>query len=153
MWRDGDCEETKSELSQLIQKLNYRLTELMEKERAKAKLEQELRAWQLEQEHFERYCSVQDVEGEIRLPLVCRTPEKILDFLAETSAAEEFQLKKKLLYRIKILFKFGILNVKKLEQNDVSILLTLQSRFYQMQIQRLEQRIEQLMGRVGEGFI
>lgn len=141
-----DCEETESELSQLIQKLNIRLTELMEKERAKAKLEQELRAWQLEQEHFERYCSAQDVEGEIRLPLVCRTPEKILDFLAETSAAEGFQLKKRLLYRIKILFKFGILNVKKLEQNDVSILLTLQSRFYQMQIQRLEQRIEQLRG-------
>lgn len=141
-----DCEETESELSQLIQKLNIRLTELMEKERTKAKLEQELRAWKLEQEHFELHCSVQDVEGAVRLPLVCRTPEKILDFLAETSVAEEFQLTKRLSYRIKLLFKFGILNVKKLEQNDVAILLTLQNRFYQKQIERLEQRIEQLRG-------
>lgn len=139
-----DYSVAESELSGQIQKWNVRLTELMNQERTKAKLEQELRAWKLEQEHFERYFSRQDVEEAVRLPLFSRSPEKILDFLAETSVAEELHLAKGLFYRIKLLFKFGVLNVRKLEQKEVPVLLSLQRKYYQLQIQKLEHRINQL---------
>lgn len=142
---DGwNCEETESELTESIRKYNIRLTELMNKERLKAGLEQDLRAWQLEREHFELYFSYQDVEAAIKLPFRCRTPEKIIDFWTETSLAEEYELTKNFLYRIKLLLKFGVFDIRKLEQKEIPILLSMQRKYYQLQIQRLEERIAQL---------
>lgn len=136
-----DCKETDSELSEAIGRWSVELTELMNKERKKAKLEQELRVWKLEAEHFETYFSQQNVEEIAKLPLLCRTPDKILSFMAETSVAKEFQQTKKLLYRIKLLIKYGIFDLKKLKQQDASLFLTMQKRYYQLQIQQLEQQI------------
>lgn len=136
-----ECEKTESELLEVIQELNNRLVELMNKEREKAQLEQELRAWKLEEEHFEEYYSRKEVDQIVKLPLFCRTPEKIISFLAETSVAKEYEQTEKIIYRLKLLFKFGIFNVNKLNEQEQSVLLTMQKKYYQLQIGRLEQKI------------
>lgn len=142
--RGWDCEETEDELLESIRKKNTLLMKLMNQEKQKAGLEQELRAWRLEEEHFEAYFDRQEVEEISKLPLLCRTPERILSFLAESSVAEEYQQTKKLLYRIKLLFKFGIFDIEKLDQQETSLLLTMQRKYYKLQIQRLENRVEKL---------
>lgn len=146
-----DCEETEEDLFESIRKWNTRLTTLMNKERRKAELEQEIRAWKMEQEHFEAYFNSQDVEAAIRLPLLCRTPEKILKFLAETTIAQERQQTEKILYRLKLFFKYGVFSAKRLKRQEVSVLLTMQRRYYQLQIQRLEQQVTELNWDLKEG--
>lgn len=45
----------------MIESLNVRLNTLLKIDRKRARLKQELQAWQLEQEHFNEYYSRQDV--------------------------------------------------------------------------------------------
>ena len=49
---DWDCDESEDELIQIIENLNVRLATLLEIDRKRAQLKQQLQAWQLEQEHF-----------------------------------------------------------------------------------------------------
>lgn len=58
---DWNCPEEKEELVQMIESLNVRLNTLLKIDRKRARLKQELQAWQLEQEHFNEYYSRQDV--------------------------------------------------------------------------------------------
>ncbi len=141
---EWNCEESKAELSQQIKKLSVKLTELLKIDRKNAQLRQELRAWQLEQEHFEEYYSRQNVEEISRLPLFRATPERIISFLAETSLARELRISNKLIYKLKLLFKYGVFDYKKLQQQEVSVLLLLQREFYCRQIQQLENEIANL---------
>jgi hypothetical protein len=142
---DGwDCEEEKEELIQKIEALNVRLNQLLRIDRKKAQLLQELLAWQLEQEHFEEYYVRQDVEGINKLPLFRATPDRIISFLAETSLAKERNQSNKFLYRLRLLFKYGIYDYKKLQQQELSILLSLQREFYRQQTRQLEGEIAAL---------
>lgn len=139
---DGwDCEEEKEELIQKIQALNVRLNQLLRIDRKRAQLLQELLAWQLEQEHFEEYYTRQNVEEISKLPLFRTTPDRIVSFLAETSLAKERNQSNKFLYRLRLLFKYGVFDYKKLQQQEVSILLSLQREFYRQQTRQLKSEI------------
>lgn len=142
---DGwDFEEDKEDLIQQIEVLNIKLNRLLRADRKRAKLRQKLRAWQLEQEHFEEYYARQDVEKIDKLPLFKATPNRIISFLAETSLAKERNQSNRLLYKLKLLFKYGVFNHKKLQQQELPILLSLQRKFYRQQIQNLEGEIADL---------
>ncbi len=136
-----DCEEEKNELVHLIEGLNIMLNRLLRADRKRAQLRQELRAWQLEQEHFEEYYARQDIEEINRLPLFKATPERIISFLAETSLAKELNYSDRFLYKLKLLFKYGVFDHKKLQQQELSILLSLQREFYRQQNRKLESGI------------
>lgn len=139
---DGwDCEEQKAELIQHIEVLNVKLNHLLRTDRKRAQLCQELRAWQLEQAHFEEYYARQEVEEIVKLPLFKATPNRIISFLAETSLAKEQHQSNKILYKLKLLFKYGVFDYKKLQQQELSILLSLQKEFYLQQIKKLESEI------------
>lgn len=140
---DGwDCEEEKEELTQQIEALN--MNQLLRVDRKRAQLCQELRAWQLEQEHFEEYYARQDVEEIGKLPLFKATPDRIISFLAETSLAKERNQSSKFLYKLKLLFKYGVFEHKKLRQQELTILLSLQREFYRQQTRKLEREIATL---------
>lgn len=151
---DGwDCEEQNVELIQQIEALNVKLNQLLGIDRKRAQLCQELRAWELEQAHFEEYYARQEVGEIVKLPLFKATPDRIISFLAETSLAKEQHQSSKLLYRLKLLFKYGVFDFKRLQQQELSILLSLQREFYQQQIQRLEREITTLERRLeGSSF-
>ena len=57
-------------MSKMIESLNVRLNTLLKLDRKRAQLKQELRAWQLEQEHFNEYYSRQNVVEIEKLPLL-----------------------------------------------------------------------------------
>lgn len=120
-----------------------RLNELLKIDRKRARLKQELQAWQLEQEHFNEYYSRQDVVEIGKLPMLRANSDRIISFLAETSLAKEREYTEKLIYRLKMLIKYrGVF--RKLQQQETSVLLLLERAFYQNQIQKLEKAVAEL---------
>lgn len=135
---EWNCKEEKAELIQRIETLNIRLNQLLEIDRKRAQILQELLAWQLEQQHFEEYFVQQDIEEIAKLPLIKATPDRIISFLAETTLAKELNQPATLLYKLRLLFKYGIFDYRKLQQKELSILLSLQREFYRQQVLLLE---------------
>ena len=140
---DWNCPEEKKELVQMIESLNVRLNTLLKLDRKRAQLKQELRAWQLEQEHFNEYYSRQNVVEIEKLPLLRANSDRIISFLAETSLAKEREYTEKLMYKLRMLIKYrGAF--RKLQRQEASVLLLLERVFYQKQIQKLENDVESL---------
>lgn len=77
---DWDCDESKDELIQIIENLNVRLATLLEIDRKRAQLKQQLQAWQLEQEHFNEYYIRQNVAEVEKLPLLRANSDRIISF-------------------------------------------------------------------------
>lgn len=141
---EWDCEEDYKELVQLIEGMNDKLNGLLRTERKKAQLLQELRAWQLEHKHFEEYYSRQNIKEIPKLPLFNATPDRIVSFLVDTSLAKEYNQSDKFLYKLKLLFKYGIFDYKNLKEHELDIFLSLQGEFYRQQISKLEIEIDAL---------
>lgn len=140
---EWDCTEEKEELVQIIESLNVRLNTLLKIDRERARLKQELQAWQLEQEHFNEYYSRQDVMEIGKLPMLRANSDRIITFLAETSLAKEREYTEKLMYRLKMFIKYrGAF--RKLQQKETSVLLSLERAFYQKQIEKLENDVASL---------
>lgn len=136
--------EGDSELKPKLEEANKKLSSLMKKHREKEKLCQQLRNWKLEKDHFDEYYAHQNIEKSLDLPMLKKEPHKILDFMADTSVAQEYGVTSSLRYRLKMLFKYGIVRMKKLNQEDVALLLHLQKAFYEQQIHKLESMIKDI---------
>ena len=140
-WADkGEIEA----LYQQILALNDQLTQLLEADRQKARLQQELRVWQLEQEHFETYYNAQDRIEIEKLPLLKASPQRIMEFLAETTIAKELERDQKILHKLKLLIKYRIWPNKELQKQEAAVLLGLQRLFYDKQIEQIKQQIAAL---------
>lgn len=139
---EWDCTEERDELIQQIEDLNVRLNALLKIDRERAQLKQELQAWQLEQEHFNKYYRRQDVVEIGKLPILRANSDWIISFLAETSMAKKREYTEKLVYKLKMLIKYGGA-FRKLQQ-ETSALLLLEREFYQKQIQKLKNGIAAL---------
>ena len=137
---DWDCDESKDELIQIIENLNVRLATLLEIDRKRAQLKQQLQAWQLEQEHFNEYYIRQNVAEVEKLPLLRANSDRIISFLAETSLAKEQEYSEKLIYKVKMLIKYRG-SFRSLKLHEASVLLQLERVFYQKQIQKLRMRL------------
>ncbi len=127
-----------------IKEIDRKLTVLQYKEREKKQRQQELREWCLEQEHFEEYYLKRDIESSVKLPLFCKTPNKIMSFLAETALSKEYTQYRKGIYKLKLFFKYGVFDIRKLEFQEIEIVLMLQKKYYQLQISKLKNRIKTL---------
>lgn len=75
---DWCCEESRDELKSHIESLNKKLNYLLSLDRQRSKMKQQLLSWELEQEHFEKYYSNQNVEEILKLPLLNKNPDKII---------------------------------------------------------------------------
>ena len=144
-----NCKEEKRDMIRQIETLNTKLNRLLKLDRKKAQLQQELRAWQLEQEHFEEYYARQEVEKISKLPLFKASPDRIVSFLADISLIKDGNLPNGLLYRLRLLFKYGIFDYKRLKEQEISTLLMLQKEFYRQQILKLESEIDALKSKLG----
>ncbi len=141
---EWDYEEEQEGLSAQIKELNKKLEQLFYVDRKRVKKLQQLRAWQLEQEHFEEYFSRQNVTGIDEFPLLKASQDKIIDFLAETSYAQEHDQTNKLTYKIRLLFKYRIWDQRKLKGEEERILLSLQRKFYEKQVEMIKKDINKL---------
>ncbi|MFR8039797.1 MAG: AAA domain-containing protein [Anaerovoracaceae bacterium] len=97
-----DYEENTDDLKREIKDINKNLNNLLKTERRRAKLKQEISDWKLEQSHFEEYYGVQDINYDQKFPMFMSDPDRIIDFMAEMSLADEYEIYGKLLYKIKL---------------------------------------------------
>lgn len=135
---------TVQQLLNKAEKLEKSIITLQYKDREKKKLEQELREWKLEQEHFESYFQKHGIKEDLKLPLFCRKTDKIMSFLAETAINEKLLDSKKIIYKLKLLFKYGVLDTDRLKGDEIDVVISLQRKYYQLQISQIQSQIRGL---------
>lgn len=140
--RGWNCKESKDELAKRISQLDRKLQLFMKQEREMVQLKQSLDAWKLEQQYFEKYFESQKVEKLVSLPLFCKFPNRLISFIADTTVAAEYGISEKFSFKLKLLFKYGIFDLKKLNQDEETLLLSLQKEFYKSEIQSVEKKIQ-----------
>ena len=146
---EWNCKESKEQLFQMIQISNAKLNDLLEKDRKRVQLKQQLREWKIEQEHFKQYFEKQKVEEITKLPLFLNTPEDISSLLAEITMAKKYKKANTLLFKLKMLLKYGMYRFKQLD--DITFTLSLEKRLYKAQVELLEQSISSKEKELEEG--
>ena len=110
-------------------------------ERRRAVLRAEVTAYEVERRHFAEFASRQEVPNLERLPLLRRSSERILDFLAETRL-DETGAGPGWRVRIRRYFRYG--SMRGLDHTDAEVVLGLQLAFYDRRISELEAEIKRL---------
>jgi hypothetical protein len=116
-----------------LSELDARLRTLQQAERERARLRQEIEAYQLELKHFEKHVEPGDLAQLDRLPLLRRSSDRILDYLAET-ALENGQ-RVGLVGRVRKYLRYG--SLRGLDPNDTDVVLRLQRTFYDRRVAEL----------------
>lgn len=125
--------------------LDRRLRGLQEAERIRADRRQALDAHRLELRHFEDHLQQEQLPDLERLPLLKRSADRIIDYLAE-SQVELAGARPGLLRRIGNYFKYG--SLRALDPADTGVVLRLQLAYYTKRITELEREIELIEGRL-----
>jgi hypothetical protein len=118
--------------------LDKRLRGLQSTELVRAKQRQELDAHRLELRHFEDHLNRDELPDLAGLPLLHRSADRILDYLAE-SEMELAGIRPGPLRRIRNYFRYG--SVRALDPADTSVVLRLQLAYYHKRIAELEREI------------
>ncbi|MBE5875708.1 MAG: DUF2726 domain-containing protein [Lachnospiraceae bacterium] len=142
---EWDCQENIETLMQQVKMLNIKLNSLLELDRERKKLQQQKRAWILEQKHFMKYYEGQNISEISDFPLFSETSDTILSFMAETSLVVEQNLLRRFLWRLKNSFRYGVFNYNKLRVDEKELFLMLQKEFYNKYIANLEEKINNIV--------
>lgn len=123
-----------------LTELDSRLRRLQEAERDRARLRQEVDAYGLELRHFEKHVAPGDLSQLDRLPLLRRSSDRILDYLAESEL--EAGRPRGLVRRVRTYFKYG--SLRGLDPSETAVVLRLQRAFYDRRIAELTSRLAQV---------
>jgi hypothetical protein len=118
--------------------LDRRLRGLQSAERMRAERRQALDAHRLELRHFEDHLHQDELPDLAGLPLLRRSADRVLDYLAE-SEMELAGIRPGPLRRIRNYFRYG--SVRALDPADTSIVLRLQLVYYHKRIAEMEREI------------
>jgi AAA domain/Protein of unknown function (DUF2726) len=121
--------------------LDQRLRGLQSAERTRAERRQELDAYRLELRHFDGHLQRDELPDLTGLPLLRRSADRVLDYLAE-SEVELAGLSPGPLRRLRNYFRYG--SVRALDPADTSVVLGLQRAYYEKRIAELERSVERL---------
>jgi AAA domain/Protein of unknown function (DUF2726) len=121
--------------------LDRRLRELQSAERTRADRRQALDAHRLELRHFEDHLHQDQLPDLAGLPLLRRSADRVLDYLAE-SEMELAGIRPGPLRRIRNYFRYG--SVRALDPTDTSTVLRLQLAYYNKRIAELEREIQRV---------
>jgi AAA domain-containing protein/uncharacterized protein DUF2726 len=144
--RDADVRQFLSsvpdrpDLEQLAN-LDRHLRGLQSAERTRAVRRQALGAYRLELRHFENHLRRDELPDLAGLPLLRRSADRILGYLAE-SELELAGMRPGPVRRIRNYFRYG--SVRALDPEDTRVVLRLQLEFYRKRIAELEQEIGRL---------
>ncbi|WP_290049255.1 AAA domain-containing protein [Nocardia nova] len=127
-----------------LRKVNRRLDALLEQDRERARLQQRLHAYRLEQRHFQSFFDRRDVPDAGNLPLLQRySADKLLDFIVDTdpewSRAGNWGQVVDVWNRY---VKYRAL--RKVDAHDIDVVLRIERLYYEKKIAELERQIEQL---------
>lgn len=120
------------------------LSKLFLLERKRAQLEQQLANYRLEYEHFRRYRQSQDYNDMETLSVSKLPSEKIVQFLAETQLNVLRNKKASFFYRLKLFVKYRFREFSLLSQNEIKLVLEVQSCYYEAKISEISRQIEEL---------
>lgn len=123
---------------QHLANLDRRLRRLQSAERIRAGRRQALDAHRLELRHFEDHLHQDELPDLAGLPLLHRSADRVLDYLAE-SEMELAGIRPGPLRRIRNYFRYG--SVRALDPADTGIVLRLQLAYYHKRIAELEREI------------
>ena len=123
-------------LEKEIGKLNQQLAGLLAINNSGAQLRQELAAYRLEQQHFEKQIEGKSSRIE-KLPLFAKSSEKLITCLADLHLADRLGIHSTFLFKLKLLFKYGIFRFWK-KSGKMDFYVTLQREFYRLKIHELE---------------
>jgi hypothetical protein len=126
---------------QYLADLDRRLRDLQSAERIRADRRQALDAHRLELRHFEDHLHRDELPDLAGLPLLHRSADRILDYLAESEMALA-GMRPGPLRRIRNYFRYG--SVRALDPADTSVVLRLQLAYYHKRIAELEREIERV---------
>ena len=121
-----------------INELNKILNQLLGYNNKKAELEKNINEYKLEQKYFEKYYKEQNIENIGNLSFYNKTDDRILEFILDTQMLNEEKIKLEWLYKVKLLLKYGIRNLKELDKHCVEYILKLQREFYKIKIEKLQ---------------
>lgn len=141
-------EDKEEELLKQIEALNKKIDELLQKNNQKAKLEKEISEYELEQKYFEEYYAKQNIGKITKLPLYNKTDDRILEFILDNQLLKEGRIRAEWFHKLKMLLKYGIKDLNKLDDNFIDIMISLQREFYKIKIERLKKeyaRIESIL--------
>ncbi|WP_123042982.1 AAA domain-containing protein [Cohnella candidum] len=147
-WKSDSTEE---KLLKRITEINGDIQHLMEVEKERARLQQKLSSYRLEQEHFEVYFVKQEIEQIRRLSFYRQTPDKILNFLVDNHIASERNRTNSILHKLKLLIRYGIKDFNRLKNKEIDLLLNFQRKYYQLKIEQLTEQIEGLKKKLDQG--
>jgi hypothetical protein len=118
--------------------LDKRLRGLQSAERIRADRRQALDAHRLELRHFEGHVHRDELPDMVGLPLLHRSADRVLDYLAE-SEMELAGIRPGPLRRIRNYFRYG--SLRALDPADTGVVLQLQLAYYHKRIAELEREI------------
>ncbi|MGH3585211.1 MAG: AAA domain-containing protein, partial [Pseudonocardia sp.] len=121
--------------------VDRRLHRLQSAERTRAELRSAVAAFRLEQHPFEQHLQRHEAPELEGLPLLRRSSDRILDYLAE-SQLEHGGPRPGLVRRIRKYFKYG--SLRGLDPEDTNVVLRLQQRYYETRVAELQQRLDQV---------
>lgn len=121
-----------------LAEIDHRLTRALAAQRQHAKLRDQLDSYHVEQRQFERHIDTHSLPDLSSLPLLRRSPERILEFLAETQLDQE-RGRPGLLRRIRRYLRYG--PSSGLDPADADVVLALQAAFYARRIADLERQL------------
>lgn len=113
------------------------ISTLMEINNKKHKLETELSDYILEKQHFDNYFKKQNIKEIFKLPLWTKNSDKLMDFLAENSKKSKDNKKKSIFFKIKLFIKYWFVEFKKLNTNEIDLILSYQKAFYELKTEEL----------------
>ncbi|WP_216908580.1 AAA domain-containing protein [Nocardia noduli] len=127
-----------------LDKVSQRLVSLLEKDRQRAELRQQLHAYELEQQHFQSFFDRRDVPDPEDLPLLRRySADKLLDFIADT---DPLWIRDhgwgRMVDMMNRYFKYRAL--RKVDPDNIDVVLRIQRLYYQKKIGELKQQTEKL---------
>ncbi|NUJ97501.1 AAA family ATPase [Candidatus Gracilibacteria bacterium] len=120
------------------------ISNLMNTDNEKHRLELELSDYVLEQEHFENYFNKQEIKEIFKLPLWAKNSDKIMNFLVLNSEKSKQGKNKGWFYKIELFIKFGFTEFKKLDTSEIDLILSYQRKFYELKIGELKDLIFEL---------
>ena len=141
LWR---FEEGKEVSLQEILNESRRLKEVFDKQEELAKLRQELSHVDTELKHFEVYFAETDVEVNGNVLKKAMVSKKWLELWQECQAISEGNGKISLWFKIKGLFKYGIVDFSFYEQDIAKVITTFQRMYYYAREREIRQSIELL---------
>ncbi|MCR8843540.1 AAA domain-containing protein [Paenibacillus sp. SC116] len=143
----GDVENWKSELQEneildTLSRLTGQLNRLLELSNRKARIDQQLEAFSLEQKHFQLHNETKDMDSMGRLFWRRQTSETVISFLVDEYFAGKYA--NRLLPKAKLLLKYGFFDFKKLKHNRIELITSMQMKYYESKILDLNREKEQI---------